>query len=375
MLIVINALAPIIHPQARAMQSRIRQLSMDLASQHPEHAFLIIDDVPNASLQLPNVTTHVHAKAPNSWWKYRYWLDIQLPFLLRKRVVDAVIQPYGFTSATIRCAQLMLTDGVVPLQQPTLFDKSTLRFYQLFAKASLRRAAQIGVFSPQAYHQIISAIAAVRNKMHLLPPVSQLEITPKGWEQKEAIKANYTEGCEFFLYTGSLHATGNIIVLLKAFAVFKKWQKSNMKLVILAQDAVEEAGLSEKIATYKFKDAVVIMKEPNQTDCQQLFSTAYAAVLTAMHYSFSDTIMDILKGGTPVLVAKNMGWEEMLQAAVIYVNVDDANEIGQHLIALYKNESLRMQYATKAVEWANQKQTSNTQQQALFWKMLSATVA
>lgn len=372
MLIVINALAPTKHPQARAIQSRIRQLSTNLALQHPDYAFLMIDDVSHASLQLPNVTTHVHAKSPNSWWKYQYWLDIQLPLLLRKRAVHTIIQPYGFTSTTVRCAQLLLTDGVLPLQQPNLFAKSTVRFYQLFAKASLHRASQIGVFSPQTYATIDTALSAVCNKAVQLPPVSQLAITPIEWEQKDFIKTTYTDGCEYFLYSGSLDAIGNIIILLKAFAVFKKWQKSNMKLVILSQSSTEEANLAEKIATYKYKEAVVIIKEPSKSDREQLLSAAYAAVLTAFHYPFSDTVLDILNGAVPVLIAKNQGWELLLHDAAIYTNILDAQEIGQHLIALYKNENLRLQYATKSVEWARQHGISAIQQQALVWQMLFA---
>src|SRR6476469_5522058 len=87
--------------------------------------------------------------------------------------------------------------------------------------------------------------------------------------QKEHIKEGLTDGMEFF-YTDARFATNQeIIQLLKAFSVFKKWQRSSMQLVLRLQFV---HAIDEELSNYKFRDDIRI----TQTD--DVLPAAYAIV-------------------------------------------------------------------------------------------------
>jgi glycosyltransferase involved in cell wall biosynthesis len=97
-------------------------------------------------------------------------------------------------------------------------------------------------------------------------------------EEKEQVKAIYTEGKEYFLFTGNIYPEDQLLVLLKAFSQFKKWQLSNMKLVLAGATNKKTARLKEKLATYKYREDVVILENPSPELITNLLQAAYAPV-------------------------------------------------------------------------------------------------
>ncbi|WP_353934802.1 glycosyltransferase, partial [Acinetobacter baumannii] len=68
----------------------------------------------------------------------------------------------------------------------------------------------------------------------------------------------------------------NLLHLLKAFSLFKKWHKSNMKLVIAGRLAWHYETFLEKLKTYKYKNDIVLTGYLPETDLQALVAGAYA---------------------------------------------------------------------------------------------------
>lgn len=98
------------------------------------------------------------------------------------------------------------------------------------------------------------------------------------WEEREQIKEKYTGGTEYFLYTGPLYPPDLLITLLKAFSHFKKWQRSNMKLTLAGPASKKTAQLKEKLATYKYREDVVILEDPDTLTLKELTDAACAPI-------------------------------------------------------------------------------------------------
>jgi hypothetical protein len=99
------------------------------------------------------------------------------------------------------------------------------------------------------------------------------------WEDREKIKEKYTGGTEYFLYTGPIYPPDPLITLLKAFSHFKKWQQSNMKLVMAGSVNRKTGKLKEKLATYKYREDVIIIENPVTELLHELAAAAYAPVV------------------------------------------------------------------------------------------------
>lgn len=98
------------------------------------------------------------------------------------------------------------------------------------------------------------------------------------WEEKEQVKDTYTGGREYFLFAGDIFPPDHIIILLKAFSHFKKWQLSNMKLVLAGKANKKTAKLKDKLTTYKYREDVVIIENPSPDISDTLLQAAYAPV-------------------------------------------------------------------------------------------------
>jgi len=83
------------------------------------------------------------------------------------------------------------------------------------------------------------------DKISVVQPAARNHFRPLGWEEKESVKAGYADGREYFLFVGGIHPRKNLLNLLKAFSLFKKWQKSNMKLLVAGRLAWQFEDLVE----------------------------------------------------------------------------------------------------------------------------------
>ncbi|HJU46093.1 MAG TPA: hypothetical protein VJ647_04870 [Chitinophagaceae bacterium] len=98
------------------------------------------------------------------------------------------------------------------------------------------------------------------------------------WEEREQIKEKYAGGTEYFLYTGPVYPPDTLVILLKAFSHFKKWQQSNMKLVLAGAVNRKTKQLKEKLATYRYREDVGIIEDPADETLHELTAGAYAQI-------------------------------------------------------------------------------------------------
>jgi glycosyltransferase involved in cell wall biosynthesis len=108
----------------------------------------------------------------------------------------------------------------------------------------------------------------------LLPGIVQ----SLSWAAEESIKTQYTAGKSFFLYVGMLGESGGLLDLLKAFSIFKKWQQSNMQLVLTGYTNRETAALAEKLETYKYRQDVVLLENLPLEETARLVAAAYTVL-------------------------------------------------------------------------------------------------
>ena len=68
--------------------------------------------------------------------------------------------------------------------------------------------------------------------LNYIPPAAQEIFRPLTETVRKELKDNITAGREYFIYSGKLDFSKEIVDLLKAFSVFKKMQQSSMQLVL-----------------------------------------------------------------------------------------------------------------------------------------------
>jgi glycosyltransferase involved in cell wall biosynthesis len=129
--------------------------------------------------------------------------------------------------------------------------------------------------------------------------------------------------------------------LLKAFSLFKKWQQSNMKLLIVGRTAWDHEEILEKIKTYKYREDVVLLGYVTDEQLARITGAAYALVYPSFFEGFGLPIVEAMQSGVPVITSNNSSMPEIGGDAALYADPSEPDAIAKHMLELYKNESYR----------------------------------
>lgn len=163
-------------------------------------------------------------------------------------------------------------------------------------------------------------------------------------EVKESLKEKYTDGKEYFIYRGSIEKDQNIIPLLKGFSIFKKRQKSSMKLLLMGNLAWQNTELKKLIGSYKYRDDVVVVTDVLPGEEAQIVAAAYAYI-----QPYSNNLLfsfDALQSRVPVLIDKSLE-KEIFSDAALYFDPAKEADIADKMMLVYKDESLCSQLVGK----------------------------
>ena len=227
----------------------VQEVFKRLVNQHPEHEFIFVfDRAYDASFVFAkNVTPVVVTPAARHIFSFKYWYDIKAPKALKKFQPAVWVQPYGFCSLTTKIPQLMVVHDLAFLHFPAFISWHQRWYYQRFTPKFLQKAKQIVTVSEFSKQDILLHYPVQANKLSVVHGAAREGFDPLDWGSRDATKASYADGREYFLFVGGVHPRKNLMNLLKAFSLFKKWQHSNMKLLIVGRLAWQYSDIIEKL--------------------------------------------------------------------------------------------------------------------------------
>jgi hypothetical protein len=168
-------------------------------------------------------------------------------------------------------------------------------------------------------------------RVHVLPPF----YAPPPTTDRDAVKAEYGQGKEYFLWTGD--AGDHWRDAMKAFSQFKLRQRSQMRLV-LAPWGPQNEDLKDSLATYKFRADVAVIA-PGKWE--QAALGAYALLHTPATDELGWMTLAGLTLETPVITTQKNVAREWARDAVEWIDPADPLSIANALLQLYKDETYR----------------------------------
>ncbi len=343
----------------------IREVFSRLVQQHPQHEFIFLFDRPYEQpyvfgSNVQPVVIGPPARHPVLW---KWWYDYRVPPILKKLRADVLVSPDGFCSLRTRVPQVTVIHDLAFLHRPKDITRSHLLFYKTYTPKFIKKSSRVITVSEASAQDILQHYPAAANKITVAPNAAREIFQPLTWEQKEAVKAQYTGGKEYFLYTGSIHPRKNLVGLLKAFSIFKKWQQSDMKLLLCGRMAWKNGEFLESLNTYKYRKDVQLTGYLPETELAQLVAAAYAMVYPSFFEGFGMPLVEAMQAGTPVVASDIAALRETGGDAVLLANPNDFNDLAAQMMHVYKDESLRARLIEKGKIQAarfNWQQTAET---------------
>jgi len=321
----------------------VQEVFSRLAIQNPEHEFLLVFDRPYdpSFVFAPNCTPIVVGPAARHPASFYYWYNIAAPAALRKYKPNIWVNPYGFCSTSSSIPQLLMVHDLAYKHYPKFIAWHQYLYYQWFTPSFIKKAASILTVSNFSKQDLIKHFPKAASKISVLYPAARKAFQPLSWEEKSQVKDSYSDGREYFLFVGGIHPRKNLLNLLKAFSLFKKWQKSNMKLLVAGRMAWQYQDLLEKIKTYKYRDDLVMLGALEETQLTRITASAYALVYPSFFEGFGMPILEAMQSGVPVIASNTSSMPEVGSDAALFADPNDPDAIAQQMLLLYKDEKLR----------------------------------
>ncbi|MEO5999294.1 MAG: glycosyltransferase [Chitinophagaceae bacterium] len=324
------------------------EIMMEMARRHTGHSFIFL--APESSHNIIDLPVNVRFRYVNrnlfKWLGKEIWYKHILPKELAGSKADLFVTADNayFKKAAIPSCLFLIHSNT--LLQDTTHVKKNKKIITLLNRA-IKNADNVITFSKHDKQAIQKQSPASANKIKLLRHQAT-EIAELKWTEKEMIKIEFAGGVEYFVFAGDIHERYDLIGLLKAFTLFKKWQQSNMKLLLVGNKSSSTVQFSKKLSTYKYRNDVHLLIDQSKEDVQRMISGAYAFVYPALYDPFPVNILQAMKAGVPVITTPAPVCREWGGNAVMYPETNDIAGFAKSMQLVYKDEKLRSGFVEAA---------------------------
>jgi glycosyltransferase involved in cell wall biosynthesis len=291
---------------------------LSLIQQHPDQKVFILTDAapenffPKNTQVLPLKPVSKNALLTKIWW------DVRLPVILKK------IKPDIFISFENRCSLTASIPQYVLIQQT-----------ETVKPAIIKKAHMVLVLNESMRNQLLKNHDVQHKKITMLLPFPSKRFKIADDKEKEHIKAEHSNGKEFFLFSSDFSRKQDFIELLKSFSHFKKRQHSSFKLLLLSES---NSFFEKSLSSYKYRGDVHFIEKKN--DPAMIVASAYAVVLPFNTKEDMIVALNSMQSGVPVIATKNSVISEMAGEAILCAE-KEVTDIGDKLMQLYKDENYR----------------------------------
>ena len=325
-----------------------------LIQQYPQHQFYFIFDRPTTGLFPDHSNAHHLELSPAARhpliWKWLY--NFKIPVLLKKIKADVFVGTNGFCSLNTSVPQVLVIHDLGFIHYPQFYKSSHVKFYKGYTASYIKKARCIATVSKFSANDILQHYKLNPEKVHVVYNGIRQTFQSSSPKTKSETKELYTQGKEYFLYAGAIHPRKNLINLLKAFSIFKKRLKSNMKLVLAGRLAWKNEEFQQLVKTYKYKEDVIITGYVSEEKLVNLMGACYAFVYPSVFEGFGIPVIEAMQMKVPVLTSSTSAMEEISNASAMYFNPEDYNDIADKLMMIYKDEDQRNILIEKGTETA-----------------------
>ncbi len=340
MRVIINLFNVIHSTEVSPFSLFINSLVHSLAERNPDNEYIVLNSSSKmVNHYLPNVKSHlIEPPKRNSLTAYRYQRFV-LPALVREMAADLLIDANGICFRTRRVPQIVLLDERQSYKSKRLIDKMTF-------PVSLKYAGKVVSFTKSTVRGWTKKFPEYTDKSFQLHYAASNHFYVHDTEEMLKVRDGYTDTRPYFTWFCDETNASLWEEILKAFSLFKKWQLSNMKLVIICYSGLH--NIQQKIKNYKHKDDVVIVDNPVELISSKLIAASYAMLYPAKLTNIALPVLQAIRCNTPVIVCKSMAIAVNNEEAFYWTEEPEHQSLSKQMILCYKNEEFRKEIINAA---------------------------
>jgi len=334
---------------------------------HPETQFMILCDkkFTETYFDFPNVSKHFIFPALRHPVLYVLYMELVLPFFLKKHQPDLLVSMEGFLSLLSGTPQMPVVYDINFEHQPQDLKWQNRLYFRFFFKRFVRKATRVATISNYSKQDIASFYKVNPDKIDNVSCGINSNFSPLGTNEITATRLQYTNGKPYFFFVGSMHPRKNIQRLIEAFTLFRQTTASDHKLVLAGAIWWSKSTIEEAYSKSPFKDDIIFTGRLAEEDLKKLLGSAFALSFVPIFEGFGLPIVEAFQSEVPVLCSNTTSMPEVAGNAAILVNPFDTNAITSGMKELYENDKLRSELVQRGRLQKEKFTWNNTA--VLFW--------
>jgi glycosyltransferase involved in cell wall biosynthesis len=338
---------------------------------HPEHEFYFFFDRPFDAefIFSDNIRPMVlfpPARHPVLWY---VWFECTVPRALRQIKPDIFISTDGFLSLSTDIPSLLVVHDLAFEHYPHYISRAASVYYRHFTPLYCRKARQIITVSEASKNDIANRYHIGTDKITVAYNGTGDHFKPLNDEEKIHVRNRYSEGKNYFLYSGSLHPRKNIVNLLKAFEQFKMQSNADCKLVLAGARGWMLREMEATLNNMRSRHDIIFTGHLDKETLAKIVGSALAMVYVSLFEGFGLPVAEAMKCGVPVITSNLSSMPEVAGNAALLVNPSDTCEIAQAMLRVYNEAGLRAQLIEKGKQQAARFSWDHTA--AIIWQVAS----
>lgn len=155
---------------------------------------------------------------------------------------------------------------------------------------------------------------------------------------------------DFFLYIGRLEEKKNTPRLIEAFSIFKKENKSDIKLVLVGTHGYGYDRVKNNIKKFGLENDVIELGWVENSDLPYLVNAAKVFCFPSLYEGFGMPIIEAMVCGTPVITSDFGAMKEVAQDAALLVDSYNPKELASGMSSIYLDKDLSEKLVKKGYE-------------------------
>lgn len=346
---------------------RVR-LFFSLAEQQPYHQFIfLMIGRGKAAINFPHNAEVIFIKPLLKVMAFEGWLNnLQLAGTLKKLNADVCINYNRFFSLSTKVPQVLVVSDpeFIHLKPTSVINKKAL---PILSKANI-----ICTVSAFVRQEIISHCKVSEDSIINIGFFVGQIFQPATTGNNEIIKEAYADGYEYFLFPVTAYTKDHFVNVLKAFSLFKKRQKSNMKLLVIGAFKHQLDNVTDKLKSFKYRDDVRLLHNINFEEAAKIYSAGYAVLFPCNAEVFAVEILQAMQCEVPVITSNTKSIAELGEDALLYADAFNPQDIAEQIKTIFKDEQLRSNLINAAKQKAEAYNAQTTT--AMLWQAIQQAV-
>jgi glycosyltransferase involved in cell wall biosynthesis len=289
-------------------------------------------------------------------WKGNVWLQVVVPFLLRKHAPDLFHGTLFLAPLVSRHPSVVNIYDLTVYRYPGTMEARNKWPLKILLPRAVSRADRIITLSEFTKQEIAERWPEARHKIEVVPGAPYLSSDAlsgaSSAAEAEKVLARYGVRRPYLLYVGTMEPRKNIVRLVKAFELVNEMGEKGTQLVLVGHEGWGLEEVREAWESSPVRSSIRYIGYVPDEVLGLFYRHADLFVFLSLYEGFGLPPLEAMAAGTCVVASDRASLPECLGDAGVQVDPLDVEAVAGTLFRLLRYAELREEYVGKGLERA-----------------------